>query len=197
MPSTYNEHHFLGNGDYVMSSRNTLSARLFAATVDQLRTFGSPGGYPGAPIVPGFGAPQALRGHRHRDQSAARRRRSTANTVNEAVMTFTRNRSDTNGVGHAGRGGGRNDGGRSAVPEAAGDHGAWADGLVPAVRLGPERQSLRDAHVLLGRQLCPGCTASSGCAAAGSSSTSTTAAPTPAARAARSHSRRSRISWSG
>ena len=46
--------------DYVMSPRNTLSARVFAATVDQLRTFGSPGGYPGAPIVPGFGASQAL-----------------------------------------------------------------------------------------------------------------------------------------
>ena len=60
MPSTYNEHHYVGNGDYVMSARNTLSARLFAATVDQLRTFGSPGGYPGAPIVPGFGAAQAL-----------------------------------------------------------------------------------------------------------------------------------------
>ena len=32
MPSTYNENHYLGNGDYVMSPRNTLSARLFAAT---------------------------------------------------------------------------------------------------------------------------------------------------------------------
>ncbi|HVX65199.1 MAG TPA: carboxypeptidase-like regulatory domain-containing protein, partial [Bryobacteraceae bacterium] len=97
MPSTYKEHHFLGNGDYVMSARNTLSGRLFAATVDQLRSFGSPGGYPGAPIVPGFGASQALAAT---DVATSLRltRQVTGNTVNEAVMAFTRNRSDT----HAG-----------------------------------------------------------------------------------------------
>ncbi len=98
MPSTYNEHHYLGNGDYVRSPKNTLSARVFAATVDQLRTFGSPGGYPGAPIVPGFGAPQALAAT---DVASSLRltTQATANTVNEAVMTFTRNRTDTHGVG--------------------------------------------------------------------------------------------------
>jgi hypothetical protein len=98
MPSKYNEHHYVANGDYVMSARNTVSGRVFGATVDQLRTFGSPGGYPGAPIVPGFGAPQALRA----TDIATSVRLTTqvaANTVNEAVVTFTRNRSDTNGVG--------------------------------------------------------------------------------------------------
>jgi len=98
MPSTYNEDHYLGNGDYTMSPRNTLSARLFTATVAQLRTFGSPGGYPGAPIVPGFGAAQALAAT---DVAASLRLTTqlSANTVNEAAMTFTRNRTDTHGVG--------------------------------------------------------------------------------------------------
>lgn len=98
MPSTYNENHYLGNGDYLMSPRNTLSARLFTATVDQLRSFGSPGGYPGAPIVPGFGAPQALAAT---DVATSLRltTQASANTVNEAVMTFTRNRTDTHAVG--------------------------------------------------------------------------------------------------
>ncbi len=98
IPSGYNEDHFLVNGDYVMSARHTLSARLFGAAVDQLRSFGSPGGYPGAPIVPGFGASQALAA----TDLATSLRLTTqvgANTVNEAVMAFTRNRTDTNGVG--------------------------------------------------------------------------------------------------
>ncbi len=98
MPSTYNEHHFLGNTDFAVSPKNALSTRLFAATVDQLRTFGSPGGYPGAGIVPGFGAAQALAAT---DVAASVRltTQAGANTVNEAVMTFTRNRSDTHGAG--------------------------------------------------------------------------------------------------
>lgn len=97
MPSTYKEHHYLGNGDYTMSARNTVSARFFASTVDQLRTFGSPGGYPGAPIVPGFGAAQALAAN---DVATSLRltTQASANTVNEAVMSFTRNRTDTDGV---------------------------------------------------------------------------------------------------
>ncbi|MCC7499190.1 MAG: TonB-dependent receptor [Bryobacterales bacterium] len=97
MPSTYNENHFLANADYMMPKENTLSARLFAATVDQLRTFGSPGGYPGAPIVPGFGASQALAAT---DAATSLRLTSqlSPNTVNEAVAAYTRNRTDTNGV---------------------------------------------------------------------------------------------------
>ncbi len=100
-PSTYNEHHFLVNGDWVATAKSTLSARLFAATVDQLRTFGSPGGYPGAPIMPGFGAPQALAAN---DVATSLRltTAATAKTVNEAVVTFTRNRTDTHGVGTPG-----------------------------------------------------------------------------------------------
>jgi len=97
MPSTYDEDHYLGNGDYAMSARDMLSARVFTATVAQLRTFGSPGGYPGAPIVPGFGAAQALAAT---DVASSLRLTTqvTPNTVNEAVMAFTRNRTDTHGV---------------------------------------------------------------------------------------------------
>jgi hypothetical protein len=98
MPSTYDEHHYIGNGDYMISPRNTLSARVFTATVDQLRTFGSPGGYPGAPIVPGFGAAQLLTA----SDIATSVRLTTQinpNTVNEASMTYTRNRTDAVGGG--------------------------------------------------------------------------------------------------
>jgi hypothetical protein len=97
-PSSYKEHHFVANGDWVRSKRHTVSGRLFGAMVDQLRTFGSPGGYPGAPIVPGFGAPQALAAS---DIATSVRvtSQATANVVNEAAVTFTRNRSDTSGVG--------------------------------------------------------------------------------------------------
>ncbi len=98
LPSTYKENHFIGNGDYVMSSRHTLSGRLFAATVDQLRTFGSPGGYPGAAIVPGWGASQALDAA---DAATSAKLTSafTANTVNEFTAAYTRNRTDAVGVG--------------------------------------------------------------------------------------------------
>jgi hypothetical protein len=98
VPSKYNEDHFLGNADWVKSTLNTLSARVFDARVDQLRTFGSPGGYPGAPIVPGFGAAQALAAT---DVATSLRltTQASAKVVNEAVVAFTRNRTDTHGVG--------------------------------------------------------------------------------------------------
>ena len=98
LPSTYREHHYLGNIDYVATSKNMLSLRLFGATVDQLRTFGSPGGYPGAPVVPGWGAPQALTAT---DIATSARLTTTlsANVVNEATVAFTRNNTDTVGVG--------------------------------------------------------------------------------------------------
>jgi hypothetical protein len=98
MPSKYNEHHFLGNVDWVKSPRHTLSGRFFGATVDQLRTFGSPGGYPGAPVVPGFGAPQALKAA-DVATSARLTTQATPSIVNEGVAAFTRNRTDTDGVG--------------------------------------------------------------------------------------------------
>ncbi len=98
LPSTYNEHHGLGNIDGVFATKHTVSGRMFASTVDQLRTFGSPGGYPGAPVVPGFGAPQKLKAT---DVATSLRMTSqlTANLVNEGSMTYTRNRTDAVGVG--------------------------------------------------------------------------------------------------
>ena len=97
LPSTYKENHFIGNADYVIGANHTLSGRVFGATVDQLRTFGSPGGYPGAPVVPGWGAPQALDAA---DVATSVKLTSTlsANTVNETTMAFTRNRTDAVGV---------------------------------------------------------------------------------------------------
>ena len=47
------------NSDYLATPRNTLAARAYFTTIDQYRTFGSPSGYPGAPMVPGDGTPQA------------------------------------------------------------------------------------------------------------------------------------------
>ena len=97
-PSKYNEHHYLLNGDYLLSPRHTVAARFFGAVIDQLRTFGSPNGYPGAPIVPGFGANQVLDAI-----DAATSVRLTSNlsptTVNEATVAYTRNRTDAVGAG--------------------------------------------------------------------------------------------------
>ena len=59
-PSTYNENQALLNADYLLSPKNTISMRGYLATIDQFRTFGSPQGYPGAPMVPGGGTPQGL-----------------------------------------------------------------------------------------------------------------------------------------
>ena len=42
---------------------DTVAARAYLTTIDQFRTFGSPQGYPGTPIVPGHGTPQALQAH--------------------------------------------------------------------------------------------------------------------------------------
>lgn len=97
LPSKYNENHFVANTDYVLSSRNTISARFFAASVDQLRTFGSPGGYPGAAIVPGWGASQKLDAA---DEATSARLTSSfnANRVNELTFAFTRNNTDAVGV---------------------------------------------------------------------------------------------------
>ena len=98
MPSKYNENHWVANTDYLLSPRHTLAGRLFTATVDQLRTFGSPNGYPGAPIVPGWGANQALTAA---DLATSLKLTSTLtpNVVNEASMTYTRNITDAVGVG--------------------------------------------------------------------------------------------------
>ncbi len=93
MPSTYKENHWVGNTDYMASTRNTLSGRLFASTVDQLRSFGSPGGYPGAPVVPGWGSPQLLKAA---DVAASLKLTTTlsSNVINEARMSYTRSNTD-------------------------------------------------------------------------------------------------------
>ncbi len=196
MPSTYKEHHYLGNGDYLMSPGNTLSGRVFAATVNQLRTFGSPGGYPGAPIVPGFGSPQALSATdvatslRLNTQGEREHCERSGGDVHAQSLRHQQRR-------RAGRVVSGYDGSRSAVPEASGDHRAGTDGFVPCYSAHfPTTTTFRRA---LSRWaiIYRGSMASSACAAAVSSSTSTTGARTQAARAERSRFRRSRIFWSG
>ncbi|HEY3836467.1 MAG TPA: TonB-dependent receptor, partial [Bryobacteraceae bacterium] len=88
-PSTYNENQALLNGDYLVSPKNTITARGYIATIDQFRTFGSPQGYPGAPMVPGPGTPQAL-GARDYVASVALTSMLTKRVVNEARVSLTR-----------------------------------------------------------------------------------------------------------
>ena len=86
------------NGDYLVTPKNTLSSRVYLTTIDQYRTFGSPQGYPGAPILPGQGAAQAL--HAHDDvASLSLTSAITKNLANEARMSFTRSTQDAHGVG--------------------------------------------------------------------------------------------------
>ncbi len=89
LPSRYNENQYLFNADYVASQRNTLSGRSYIARFNQYRSFASPSGYPGAPILPGDGTPQNLEG---RDYVTTGRLTTVINDrmVNEARMSFTR-----------------------------------------------------------------------------------------------------------
>ncbi len=97
-PSTYDENHYLLNGDYLLSPKHTLSARSYVATIGQFRAFGSPNGYPGNPILPGFGAPQALSAH---DLMAGLKLASALSRTlsNEARVSYTRSTQVTSGVG--------------------------------------------------------------------------------------------------
>src|SRR5204862_1363053 len=97
-PSTYNENQYLANTDWQASARNTVSARVYLTTIDQFRTFGSPQGYPGTPIVPGQGTPQALQAH---DYVASVNLTSSLlrSFVNEARMSFTRSVQNAHGAG--------------------------------------------------------------------------------------------------
>jgi len=90
LPSRYDENQFMLNLDYLASHSHVLSARGYMARFNQYRSFSSPSGYPGAPILPGAGTPQALIG---RDYVATVRLTSslTQSLVNEARMSFTRN----------------------------------------------------------------------------------------------------------
>ena len=89
LPSTYNENQALVNADYLLSPKNTLAWHGYLATIDQYRTFGSPQGYPGAPMVPGPGTPQALGA---RDYVASINLTSvlTKSLTNEARFSLTR-----------------------------------------------------------------------------------------------------------
>ena len=195
MPSTYQEHHFLGNGDYVISHRDTLSARVFAATVDQLRTFGSPGGYPGAPMCPGSAlrrrSPPRLGGQpplHHPGNSEHRERGSRY--FHPQPFGYQRGR-------YAGRGVHGNHAGRSVVFRIRRRSRCW-DRWVPSDCSDPTRTiTISKPALTRSATTSRGFTARTGFVAAGSSSRSTTAGPTPEAHAAGSPSRRSKIFWLG
>jgi hypothetical protein len=97
LPSTYNENQYLFNSDYQVTSKSTLSGRSYFTTIDQLRTLGSPQGYPGTPIVPGPGTPQALQAHDY-VASLGLTSSITKTLVNEARMSFTRSVQSAHGV---------------------------------------------------------------------------------------------------
>ncbi len=92
LPSTYRESQYLLNSDYMLSKKHTLSGRVYIATLNQFRTFSSPNAYPGPAILPGDGTPQKLKGQ---DSVGTGKLSSVLNQrmVNEARMSFTRNRS--------------------------------------------------------------------------------------------------------
>jgi hypothetical protein len=97
LPSTYRENQYLLNADYLLSSKHTLSARSYLATIDQYRSFSSPYGYPGTPTLPDAGTPQALQA---RDIVASINLTSvlSRNLVNEARMSATHARQDAESV---------------------------------------------------------------------------------------------------
>ena len=96
LPSFYNENQALFNIDYLLSPKHTLSTRGYMTTIDQYRTFGSPQGYPGAPMVPGNGTPQALQA---RDYVASVGLSSVLSKtlVNEGRVSLTRSLQAANG----------------------------------------------------------------------------------------------------
>ena len=98
LPSSYNENQYLVNGDYLVTPKQTLAARVYLTTIDQYRTFGSPQGYPGTPMVPGQGTPQALAAH---DYVASLNLTSAfrKTLVNEARMSLTRSTQSAHGDG--------------------------------------------------------------------------------------------------
>ena len=134
LPSTYKENHFLANTDYLAFAQATRFPHASSAppSISCARS-DRPGGYPGAPIVPGWGAAQALAAT---DIAPASQLTSqfSANMVNEAAMTFTRNRTDTDGVDTPPASALRHDRGRSVLPAAARDHRARTARLLPPVR---------------------------------------------------------------
>ena len=151
MPSTYNENHWIANSDYVVNARNTLSGRLFAATVDQLR-------------IVRFARRLSRRAGRARLGRAAGVDRPPMSRPAEDDPTLTRQRRQRGDDGvhaqqhqrsgrrHTAGGRLRDDGGGPAVPAAAGGDGARAAGHVPSLRHQSQRQPLPDRDLLVGRQ---------------------------------------------
>jgi hypothetical protein len=95
-PSFYHENQVLLNTDYLASAKNTVTGRVYLTGIDQFRTMGSPQGYPGTPIVPGMGTPQALQAHDYVG-SVGLTSALTRTLVNEARFSFTRTRQDAHG----------------------------------------------------------------------------------------------------
>ncbi len=98
LPSTYHDGQYLLNGDYLLNKKNTLSWRGYLATVTQYRSFGAPGSYPGAPMAPLAGSPQALHAEDYVNTIKATSTLSH-NVVNEARISFTRTIQAAQGVG--------------------------------------------------------------------------------------------------
>jgi hypothetical protein len=93
-PSFWNEDHYLGNMDYVISTKHSLAGRFLYSRVNQLRTFGASSSNPS--FTPG--GPQNLESSNY----VASLKVSTVLTsklVNEARMTFNQNRTVGAGPG--------------------------------------------------------------------------------------------------
>jgi Carboxypeptidase regulatory-like domain/TonB dependent receptor len=95
-PSTYNENQYMVNSDYLVSAKHTLSGRLYLATIDQFRTFGSPQGYPGTQMVPGDGTPQALQAHDY-VASLSLTSAFSKRLTSEVRMSFTKSKQSATG----------------------------------------------------------------------------------------------------
>jgi hypothetical protein len=97
LPSTYQEDQILGNIDYLISKKQTLSGRFYSSTNESLRSLGSNIFTSVATqVIPGF--PQKQHGP---DDITSLKLVSvlTSNVVNEARMTFTRSNSYQTGPG--------------------------------------------------------------------------------------------------
>lgn len=97
LPSTYRENQLLLNADYLVTPKSTLTGRMYLATIDQYRTFGSPSGYPGTATLPGQGTPQALQA-RDYVGSLGMTSAFAKNRVNEVRFSFTRSTQDAHSV---------------------------------------------------------------------------------------------------
>lgn len=96
LPSSYHENQYMVNGDYLISAKQTLSARYYMGRIHQVRSFGTPNSNAGTPFVPG--GPQL---YILSDYISSIRLTSilTSNVVNEAKMTYSRTRSPAIGPG--------------------------------------------------------------------------------------------------